>query len=82
MTEKITISADDVISAGLLTDHVRTAMEQSPTRVRIPTFNPMTNCRNCGAPLNRNRDCEYCGTKHQAKAEIVMNSDGIRWSCG
>lgn len=20
------------------------------------------NCRNCGAPLNKNGDCEYCGT--------------------
>lgn len=23
----------------------------------------MTNCKNCGAPLNKSK-CEYCGTEH------------------
>ena len=82
MTETITISADDVISAGSLTDKVCTNIQPPSARVSFPTFNPTTNCRNCGAPLNRNRDCEYCGTKHQMKSEIVMDSFGIRMSCG
>lgn len=30
------------------------------------------NCRNCGAPLNRFGDCEYCGTMMQARSNSVM----------
>ena len=40
------------------------------------------NCRNCGAPLNKYGDCEYCGTKKQMRSEIVMDATGIRISCG
>lgn len=29
-----------------------------------------TNCPNCGAPLNRNHECNYCGT-------IVHGSTGV-----
>lgn len=82
MTETITVSADDIISADLSTDCVHTTIKPQPTHVSFPAFNATTNCRNCGAPLNRNRDCEYCGTKHQIKSEIVMDGHGIRMSCG
>ena len=40
------------------------------------------NCRNCGAPLNRFGNCEYCGTVHQLRSEIVMTAGSIRFSCG
>ena len=36
------------------------------------------NCRNCGAPLNEDGDCEYCGTKSprtcESSIEITANS--------
>lgn len=40
------------------------------------------NCRNCGAPLNDNGDCLYCGTKHirkpqTTKSKIVITADSI-----
>ena len=37
------------------------------------------NCRNCGAPLNREGDCEYCGTKRQnmARSGIMISADRI-----
>lgn len=82
MTETITIGADDIISADLSTDCVHTTIKPQPTHVSFPAFNATTNCRNCGAPLNRNRDCEYCGTKHQMKSEIMIYERGIRISCG
>lgn len=32
----------------------------------------MTNCPNCGAPINRSRDsCEYCGTPYPWKPETA-----------
>lgn len=42
------------------------------------------NCRNCGAPLNKFGDCEYCGTKAQSgvrtdtrKSVVEITSTGI-----
>ena len=37
------------------------------------------NCKNCGAPLNREGDCEYCGTKRQniARGGIEISADRI-----
>lgn len=37
------------------------------------------NCRNCGAPLTRDGDCEYCGTKRQQKmaSRIEMTADRL-----
>lgn len=42
------------------------------------------NCRNCGAPLDENGDCEYCGTKRQRsyESEIVISADSIRFIAG
>lgn len=40
------------------------------------------NCRNCGAPLNRFGNCEYCGTACQMHSEIVMTADSIRITHG
>lgn len=34
----------------------------------------MTNCKNCGAPLLKNGDCEYCGTKNQSGIMLVPSS--------
>lgn len=32
----------------------------------------MTNCPNCGAPIDRSRDsCEYCGTPYEKKVYLV-----------
>ena len=38
------------------------------------------NCRNCGAPLNEDGDCEYCGTKspREWNSAIEITVDGIR----
>ena len=45
-----------------------------------------TNCPNCGAPLNKLGDCEYCGTSVikplTSKSEIVITKDYIHISCG
>ena len=82
MKGSLTIKADDILNANLSTDCVTTTIHSGPTHVSTPSFKTTTNCRNCGAPLNRNRDCEYCGTKHQMKSEIVMNGHEIRMSCG
>ena len=38
-----------------------------------------TNCRNCGAPLDRNHDCPYCGTQHQYSSGIEVTSSAIRF---
>lgn len=41
----------------------------------------MKNCRNCGAPLNKNGDCEYCGTvEHESGVYSYMEItvDAIR----
>ena len=46
------------------------------------TFNSITNCKNCGAPLDRNKDCPYCGTKKQYVSEFVINEHEIRLSVG
>ena len=37
------------------------------------------NCRNCGAPLTRDGDCEYCGTRRQYKmtSGIEMTANRI-----
>jgi hypothetical protein len=38
------------------------------------------NCRNCGAPLNEQGDCEYCGTKspRMCSSRIEITADGTR----
>ena len=40
----------------------------------------MKNCRNCGAPLDKHGDCEYCGTKSpvQVRSRIEITADSIR----
>ena len=41
----------------------------------------MENCRNCGAPLNKNGDCEYCGTVKQenlVRPYLEITADYIR----
>lgn len=37
------------------------------------------NCKNCGAPLTMDGDCEYCGTKRQRRmtSGIEMTVDRI-----
>ena len=42
------------------------------------------NCRNCGAPLDENGDCEYCGTKSPRSWESVLEITpcSIRLSAG
>lgn len=40
----------------------------------------MTNCKNCGAPLMKNGDCEYCGTKavSQCRSGMEITAGAIR----
>lgn len=39
----------------------------------------MTNCKNCGAPLNANGNCDYCGTKYKRISDFDMrNANKIR----
>ena len=40
------------------------------------------NCRNCGAPLNVNGDCEYCGTVRNLQSIVHMDGDSISFYCG
>ena len=42
------------------------------------------NCRNCGAPLDENGDCEYCGTKSPRvyESSIEITGDSIRLYAG
>ena len=39
------------------------------------------NCRNCGAPLDKNGDCVYCGTVRQHSSGVVMTSNSIMFYC-
>lgn len=39
----------------------------------------LTNCPNCGAPLQRDGTCEYCGTKARYANELDINMLG---KCG
>lgn len=65
----------DAVPADLCTI---SAAVQGVTRVNYPGIpEPKTNCRNCGAPLDSNKNCPYCGTKHQVHSGISMNADGI-----
>jgi len=38
------------------------------------------NCRNCGAPLDENGDCEYCGTRRErrCRSRIEVTARSIR----
>lgn len=93
----ITITADDINLQPVSYDLIMNSINQSTVaRINAPMFNPQTNCRNCGAPLNRNRNCEYCGTPWQVddgimvdttrcrptKGEIVITDSAIRMSVG
>lgn len=42
----------------------------------------MTNCKNCGAPVNPEKaQCGYCGTHHHAADNnITLHTDGIAWA--
>lgn len=33
----------------------------------------MTNCKNCGAPLQKNK-CDYCGTNYQPTAPTLIKA--------
>ena len=58
-------------------------VERSTTTYSSPcVFEPKTNCKNCGAPLDRNKDCPYCGTKRQMTSCINMTSDSISFYAG
>ena len=89
----ITIKADDINIAPVSYDYIMNSINQSTVaHINANIFNPQTNCRNCGAPLNRNRDCEYCGTQFQTddriasttppKSELVITGSEIRVSVG
>lgn len=93
----ITIAADDINIQPVSYYSIMNSINQSTiARINAPVFNPQTNCRNCGAPLNRYRNCEYCGTKfqvddgiivdvpkiNQRKSELVVTGSEIRMSVG
>ena len=89
----ITIKADDINLLPVTYDLIMNSINQDTVaRIHAPIYNPQTNCRNCGAPLNRHRNCEYCGTPWQVddgiiadvpkipnrKSELIIDSTGIR----
>ena len=93
----ITIKADDINIQPVSSDLIMNSINQSTIpRINAPMFNPQTNCRNCGAPLNRHRNCEYCGTPWQVddgimvdttrcqpkKSVIIITDSAIRMSVG
>ena len=42
----------------------------------------INNCPNCGAPLNKDGHCEYCGSNRQPESKIVITAESITVSCG
>lgn len=79
-TDGITIPADKI---NLQESIIATIKAEYPrSDIAVPVFNPTTNCRNCGAPLDRNKDCPYCGTKAQMRSGITMSSDSISFFAG
>ena len=93
----ITIKADDIRLEPVTIDTIYGCINQSNVaRIHAPVFTPQSNCRNCGAPLNRHRNCEYCGTPWQVddgiivdvnkkwttKGELVVTANEIRMSVG
>lgn len=93
----ITISADYINLQPVTYDLIMNSINQDTVaRIHAPVFNPQSNCRNCGAPLNRHRNCEYCGTPWQMddgilvdvpkinnlKSELVVTANEIRMSVG
>ena len=78
ITESLTIPADK-INIGETTLAPLTINMDSNIKHE---FHATTNCRNCGAPLNKNRDCDYCGTKHQLKSSIRMDGCSISMEVG
>lgn len=55
------------IGCELLTpNEIRAKMNLPPFRddVFIDRGDCITNCKNCGAPLNAKKYCEYCGTQY------------------
>lgn len=41
-----------------------------------------SNCRNCGAPLEYNGDCSYCGTKRQYDLNMQVTESFIEITAG
>lgn len=82
--DSITIPADKInIGVTTLAPYAFISAETiRPEIHRMPEFRPTTNCRNCGAPLNRNKDCDYCGTKHQLKSGVYMDATNIGFFVG
>ena len=93
----ITIKADDINLQPVTYDLIMNSINHDTVaRIHAPVFNPQSNCRNCSAPLNRHRNCEYCGTTWQVddgilvdvpkinnrKSELVVTANGIRMSVG
>lgn len=84
-TGTITISAKDIDLQPSVIDSWSITSNRPITghlNVDAFPFEPQSNCRNCGAPLNRNKDCDYCGTKHQMKSGIFMNATNIGFFVG
>lgn len=42
----------------------------------------INNCPNCGAPLNKEGHCDYCGSNQQPISQIEITATGIKISCG
>ena len=97
MSDSITIKADGMNLQPVTYDLIMNSINQDTVaRIHAPVFNPQSNCRNCGAPLNRHRNCEYCGTPWQMddgilvdvpkinnrKSELVVTANEIRMSVG
>ena len=85
VTDSITISAEDVNVQSSVIDSWSITCNQ-PISVRLNEdafpFKAQTNCRNCGAPLNEHRDCEYCGTKYQMRSGVYMDAANIGFFAG
>ena len=84
-TDTITISAKDVnLQTSVIDPWTIKSSRAITARINADAFpfEPQSNCRNCGAPLNRNKDCDYCGTKHQMKSGIFMDATSIGFFAG
>ena len=74
MNDSITIKAGDINLQPVSYDLIMNSINQSTVaHINAMMFSPQKNCRNCGAPLNRYRNCEYCGTKFQVDDGIIVD---------
>ena len=84
-TGTITISAKDIDLQTSVIDSWSITCNQPITahfNEDVFPFKAQTNCRNFGAPLDKHRNCEYCGTKYQMRSGVYMDATNIGFFAG